>query len=387
MDAATPNRIRLLIIQPECHDRSHDPNDLVEQMIAAFPKEKYEITSAFLQGQPSPSHPPSAAEHVAYFDLPDHALKGMRLRLRWQLFRFCRERRFDVAICNRYKPVSLLMQLNRWLNIPVCIGISHGLGEYKGFWRRQLARWNMDQRWRFVGVSSAVTDYLTGLSCGFTAQNTTAISNAIDIAATEQAFLSREAARAELGITPEACIVGSIGRLVRVKGHIFLLQAFARIHERFPQAQLAIIGDGKEEGALRQEITRLGLEDKVLLLGFRKQAARFAQAFDLWVMPSLSEGLPRALLEGMCARLPVISSDIPALKPIVQGAGGLAVPAATVEPLAAALESYLAKPADELRQAGQAAYDYLCQHHSIAGYQASYRGLVEAALAAREGSA
>ncbi len=375
-------RIRMLIIQPECHDRSHDANDLVEQIIAAFPRADYEITSLFLQGRPTPKHPESRAEHVAYFDLPDGALRGMRLQLRQRLFSFCREGRFDVAICNRYKPVSLMMQLNRRLAIPVCIGISHGLGEYKGFWRRRLARWFMDERWRFVGVSTAVSDYLIGLGCGFVSENTQAINNAIDVGATESAFLPRAAARAEFGFDEGDFVMGSIGRLVRVKGYTTLVSAFSRVHERFPAARLLIIGDGREEGSLRTEIERHGLAGKVMLPGFRNQAARFARAFDLWVMPSLSEGLPRALLEGLCARLPVITSDIPAMKPIVEGAGGVVFPVGNTGALAEALQEALSAPPEVRTAAGEAGYRHLCEHFAIDVYQAGYRRLVEERLAA-----
>lgn len=374
---ADASRIRILIIQPECHDRSHDSNDLVEQIIRGFPKDRYEVTSLFFQGAPDSRHPPSAADKVVYFDLPDSALKGMRLRLRHRLLDYCRQHDFHVVICNRYKPVSLVMQSNRWLGIPLCIGISHGIGEYKGFWRRRLARWFIDPRWRFVGVSSAVSDYLLRLDCGFTAANTLPINNALDIDATQAAFLSPEAARDELGLARDDFVMGSIGRLVRVKGHVFLLRAFARLHREFPAVRLMIIGDGKEEEGLRQEAAQLGIADKLILPGFRSQAARYARAFDLWVMPSLSEGLPRALLEGMCAGLPVVTSAIPALKPIAEGAGGVAVPAGNVDALSEGLRHYLAMPAAGRLAAGRKAYAYLREHFDLEAYQQSYRRLVE----------
>ena len=96
-------RIKVLMLQPECHDRSHDRTDLVEQMISAFPGDRYEVTSAFLRGTPARDQPKSRAEKVHYFNVPPQALRGWRLRLGWILYRFCRDNRFDVVICNRYK--------------------------------------------------------------------------------------------------------------------------------------------------------------------------------------------------------------------------------------------------------------------------------------------
>lgn len=379
----TPPRIKVLVLQPECHDRSHDSTDLVEQIISAFPKERYEVTSAFIRGKKTPDHPPSCADKLVYFGLTTGAMTGLRLRLRWLLYQFCRRERFDVVICNRYKPVSLFMQLNRVLGIPVCIGIVHGFGEYRTRWRRVFASRFISPEWRFVGVSSAVKDYLVGLECGFTSQNTVVIDNAIDIRETEAVQYSREEARRILELPVDARVLGSIGRLAVVKGYIYLIRAFAQIFAKYPDTLLVIIGDGREEAGLTEEINRLGLQGRVFLLGFRSQAGRFVRAFDLWVMPSLSEGLPRALLEGMSGRLPLITSDIPSLHPIVAAAGGTLVPPQDADTLAVALDISLAMSPAELRAQGETAYRYLCDHFSIGGYKQGYLHLVENALATR----
>lgn len=382
----TSPRIKVLLLQPECHDRSHDSTDLVEQIISGFPKEKYEVTSAFIRGRRTPDHPPSCADKVVYFDLTTGAMIGLRLRLRWLLYQFCRRERFDVVICNRYKPVSLLMQLNRLLKIPVCIGIVHGFGEYRTRWRRVFAKRFISAEWRFVGVSSAVKDYLVGLACGFTDRNTVVIDNAIDIHETEAVQFTREEARRILGLPAQAKVFGSIGRLAVVKGYIHLIRAFAQLAAKYPDTLLAIIGDGREEAGLVEEIDRLGLQGRVHLLGFRTQAGRFVRAFDLWVMPSLSEGLPRSLLEGMSGHLPLITSDIPSLRPIVTGAGGTLVPPEDADALAEALDISLALPSAELKAQGEKAYRYLCEHFSINSYKQGYLQLVEDCLSGRRTS-
>jgi glycosyltransferase involved in cell wall biosynthesis len=370
-------RIKILQLQPECHDRSHDPSDLAEQIVAAFPQDRFEFTSAFLQGKPLPSQPPSCAEKTHYFDLPESAFKGLRLRLKWDLYRFCRKHNFDVVICNRYKPVSAIQFLNRWLNIPVCVGISHGLGEYKTAWRRYFARRNIDNKWHFVGVSQAVTEYLMAQECGFTRNNTTTINNAIDISQTETALYTRDEARSQLQLPNNLVVIGAIGRLAKVKGHIHLVRGFAHVASEFQDAALAIIGDGKEEASLRRAAEELGIASRVHLLGWRDKAGKYAGAFDILVMPSLSEGLPRALLEGMCARLPIIASDIPALRPIVESAGGQLFPPGNERALADELRHILRLTAEERRKKGEQTYLYLVTNHTIEAYQAAYKKLIE----------
>ena len=374
-------RIKVLQLQPDYNVKAHDFADLAEQIVKALPAERYEIVAAFLRGKPQQGEPVSRADRSVYFEFSDPQLKGLRLQAMWQLYRFCRAESFDVVICNRFKPVNMLLQLNRWLRVPLCIGISHGFGEYGRYYRRLQARSLIDRAWRFVGVSPAVKQYLLDCKCGFTQQNTVAITNAIDIAQAEGLQLPRDEARRLLGIDLQVRLLGTCGRLVPVKGHVYLLQAFARLKDIYPRATLAIIGRGREEPRLLAEVDRLGLQGRVHLLGFRADALQYIRAFDIWTMPSLAEGLGLALLEGMSGHLPVIASSVPAMLPLIQGAGGLAVPPGDVNALTTALADYLQLSDQELQERGERAYAYLCASHDIESFRQQYLRLVEESLA------
>jgi glycosyltransferase involved in cell wall biosynthesis len=373
-------RSRVLQLQPDYNVKAHDFADLAEQIVKALPIERYEVTAAFLRGRPEPGAPVSRAEHSVYFDFSDESLKGLRLRAMWRLYQFCRKEKFDVVVCNRFKPVNMLLVLNRWLKIPLCIGISHGFGEYDRFYRRRQTQRLINKAWSFVGVSPAVKQYLLDCGCGFTDQNTYAITNAIDIEQAEGLQHSREQSRELLGLAPSVRLIGALGRLVPVKGHIYLLQAFAALKDKYPTAQLAIIGAGREEARLRKEIERLGLSGRAHLLGFREDALQYVRAFDIWTMPSLAEGLGLALLEGMSGHLPVIASDVPAMRPLIQGAGGLAVEPANVPMLTAALDTYLGLPDEVLQAKGEQAYHYLQEQHDIDVFRQEYLDLIDAGL-------
>ena len=372
---------KVLQLQPDYNVKSHDFADLAEQIVKALPADRYEVTAAFLRGRPGPADPVSRAATSVYFEFSDKSLKGLRLRAMWRLYQFCRKEKFDVVVCNRFKPVNMMLQLNRWLKIPLCIGISHGFGEYDRLYRRKQAQRLIDHHWRFVGVSPAVKQYLLDCQCGFTDSNTYAITNAIDIEQTDALQYSREHAREMLGLDPSVRLIGALGRLVPVKGHTYLLQAFATIKHKYPNAQLAIIGAGREEANLAAEIERLGLTGRVHLLGFRENALRYVRAFDIWAMPSLAEGLGLALLEGMSGRLPVIASSVPAMLPLIEGAGGLAVEPANVPAWAQALDTYLGLSDEALALKGEQAYQYLQTHHDIEVFRQEYLELIESGLA------
>ena len=369
-------RIKLLVLQHDYHENSHNWSDLAEQIIAAFPTDSFESVTAFLHHKPAEDCPyKTSANRAYYFDLPESSSRGLRLRAKWTLIKFLQNEEFDVVICNRFKPVNLMMEISRFLNISACIGISHGFGEYDKFWRRYRFKRLLSEKWHFVGVSSAVRDYLLGLGCGFSQENTTCINNAIDIPKAVSIQHEKSEARRLLKLPQSSRIIGAAGRLVPIKGHSYLISAFALVAEKHPDTQLAILGAGKEEESLRSLAKSLNLTERVHLPGFVAGAKRYIKAFDIWAMPSLTEGLSLSLLEGMAGQLPVIASDIPAISPFVRG-HGLLIPPKDIQALANALDHYLSLPSEDLESIGKSAFEYVLSNHDIRSYREQYFNLV-----------
>ena len=323
---------------------------------------------------------PSRAARSIYFEFSQQATKGLRLRVLWALYKHCRAEGYDAVIAHRFKPISMLLILGRWLRIPACIGVLHGLGEYDRAYRRLEMRCLSSPAWRFVGVSRAVREDLLSCGGGFGESNVRQINNAIDIRRAEALQHSQAQARELLGLPADAWIFGTIGRLVPVKGHVYLLQAFAQIKDEFPQAILAIIGEGRSRAELEALIQSSGLQGRAWLLGAKKDALQYVRAFDVFVMPSLSEGLPLALLEGMSAHLPVLGSDIDSLRPILEDCGGRTFPVAQVPALAEQLRAMLRLSPEARAAEGEQAYSYLCRAHAIEDFRRQYRELLEQML-------
>lgn len=373
-------KIKVLQLHPKYNIKKIDISDLGEQIFKALPEDRYTTVNGFFSGKPERNDPVSCAGHSIYFEFTDKQLKGLRITALWQLYKYLKKEQFDVVICNRYKPVNMLLTLSRFLNIPLCIGIAHGFGDYDRAYRRQQVKKRINKNWKFVGVSPAVKDYLLGLKSGFTEKNTVSITNAIDTEKAKEIILDKSTARAELGLDQSIEIIGALGRLVPLKGHANLIKSFASISIDYPNAHLAIIGDGREKNNLQNLILSLKLEDRVHLLGFQPDAIRLAKAFDIWVMPSFKEGLGLALLEGMCAKLPIIASNVPAMLPLIKGAGGIVIDPHNIEDIAEALKAYLDKSVQERVELGQRAYTYLVNNHSIEEFKVQYLELIENGL-------
>lgn len=151
--------------------------------------------------------------------------------------------------------------------------------------------------------------------------------------------------RAELGLRPHDPLVLNVGRLRWEKGQMVLVAAMPEILELQPSAHLVIAGEGEERPRLEAAIRSHGLRGCVHLLGQRDDVPRLLAAADVFVFPSVSEGLPGALLEAMAAGKAVVASDIPAVREaITDGTSGVLVPPQTPGHLATAVADLLEDP-------------------------------------------
>jgi glycosyltransferase involved in cell wall biosynthesis len=119
-----------------------------------------------------------------------------------------------------------------------------------------------------------------------------------------------ENVRAGLKLPPEAFVIGHVGRFAEQKNHAFLLEIVRRVADREPRTRLLLVGDGPLRPAIEQRVIELGLSECVIFAGPRSDVARLLLgAVDVFVMPSLYEGLPLAGLEAQAAGLPCVLSD------------------------------------------------------------------------------
>ncbi|MCY9660261.1 glycosyltransferase family 1 protein [Paenibacillus chondroitinus] len=119
----------------------------------------------------------------------------------------------------------------------------------------------------------------------------------------------REQVRQELGLSSESYVLGHVGRFAHQKNHSFLIDIFAQLHQEKPNAVLILAGDGPLRAEIEKKVEALHLQDKVKFLGVRSDITRLLQAFDMFVFPSLHEGLPVTLIEAQGAGLPCLISD------------------------------------------------------------------------------
>ncbi len=156
---------------------------------------------------------------------------------------------------------------------------------------------------------------------------------------------ARSTLREELNLASEDRLVLAVGNLYPVKGHRFAVEALALLRERHPNVYLAIAGRGETAEALRTQAEELGVARRLHLLGLREDVANVLAGADVFVLPSLSEGLPLALLEAMLSGCPIVASDVGEVRNVLaDGEAGVLVPAGDAPALATALDKLLAAP-------------------------------------------
>ena len=185
-----------------------------------------------------------------------------------------------------------------------------------GFFKPKLSR-RLFPCWgkAVIAISSQVKEHLL-LDFKLDEKKISVINNGIDTASFGE-FSARERIRRELGVN-DASLVGIIARLSDVKGHTYLLRAMRDVIKSFPSAKLLIVGEGKTGEALVEEANDLGIKDKVIFLAQAQNNRDMLAAMDVFVMPSLQEGLGLALMEAMAQGLAVVGSSAGGIKTLIQ---------------------------------------------------------------------
>src|SRR5262249_40208821 len=195
------------------------------------------------------------------------------------------------------------------------------------------------------------------------------VYNAVDFAQAEPTRPLEET-RALLGLSPDARVAGVIARLTEQRGHRFLFDALARTPQ-LADVQLIVVGGGDLDGSLKDQARALGLASRVRFLGPRRDLGDLLAAMDVFVMPSLWEGLPLSLVLAMGAGLPSVATSVAGIPEVVDaGTTGLLVPAADAAALGHALARLLG---DEglRRQIGAAARASVLPRFGVDRYVAS----------------
>jgi glycosyltransferase involved in cell wall biosynthesis len=218
-----------------------------------------------------------------------------------------------------------------------------------------LRRWSKD----IIAVGYAAAELHETLIPG---REIKVIHNAVEPLPTISAE-ERQALRTELLGDPARPFLLSIGRLTSIKALPDMIDAFAIVAQRHPEAMLIMAGSGDQRDKIVARIAHHGLDQRVRMLGPRDDVALLMRSADVFVSSSFREGLPVAVLEAMSAELPVVGTTVGDMPHVVVPGTGIIVPPHQPDQLAGALNQLLDDPA-AMQAMGVAAAAHVATHHS-----------------------
>jgi glycosyltransferase involved in cell wall biosynthesis len=253
--------------------------------------------------------------------------------------------------------------LGRWAafltGVPVIIHTPHGHIFWGYFNRFKTALFIVLERW-----SARITDRIVALTHREMMDHVrfriapegkfAVIHSGVNLSRFSGAAGDNSKIRQEMNLPEDAFVVGTTGRLTAVKGHIHLLRAAAGILKHSNNIYFVLLGDGELHDDLRKYSDQQMITRNVRFLGWRSDVASALSAFDVFVFPSLNEGMGKAVVEAMAMGKPVIASDVGGIPDlVVHGRSGLLVPPANSESLKNAILDLYGNP-DKRKEMGEA---------------------------------
>jgi len=314
---ATRERLRV------CHIISADLWAGAETQLAS--------TMAYLVGQPAIDvsavlfNDGRLADELRRLDVPVIVLDETRtstLGLLLGLIRILRAHSPDLVHVHKYKDGVLGTMAARIAGVPLVVRTMHGLAEPLQGWTHLKSRLYeaLDRLTlqHFVDLIIAVSQRMTQTlwESGYLPTMVTCIQNGLDLRHV-QPTRAREETRRGLGVEPDSFVIGTVGRLSAVKGHTHLLAAAKQIVNRAGDARFVLVGDGPLRGELQAKAAQLQIADACRFAGARRDVYDVVSAMDVFVLPSLNEGIPMSLLEAMTLGRPVVASAVGGIPEVI----------------------------------------------------------------------
>ena len=255
--------------------------------------------------------------------------RGVDLRYIWRLGRWLKKQRPYVLHMHNETALFYGTLAGRLARVPILIYTEHdGV-----FPRSLLSRWANRRLVKRLTHAVAVSEAVKQLWCqsdGIDPARVKVVPNGVPV----PKIPVGQGTRSE----PGRLRIGTVGRLSHEKGMDVLIEAFALVKAQLPQAELLLVGDGAERPRLEGMVVERGLTDSVRFLGIRDDVPSLMTSFDIFVLPSRSEGLPLAILEAMAAGLPIVATNVGGVSEAVQdGKMGFLLPPEEPKALADAI--------------------------------------------------
>ena len=255
---------------------------------------------------------------------------------------FIKKEKFDIFHSyNSYGPHFIDAVIAKITGIPVYISTRRNMRHWKGGNKLHLAENIRNYLSDIVIANSEAVKRKTVEVEGMPPDRIKVIYNGVDINDANTRNMNHDL-RERLNIPDDHVIVGNLANLKPIKGQKYLIQAFAKVLERAEKVKLIIAGEGSEKERLSNLVEKLRIRGDVTIANFENQRFDLLSLFDIFVLPSLSEGFPNVLIEAMATSKPIIATDVGGNREaVIHGKTGYLVPAGDFRRMANAIANLL----------------------------------------------
>jgi glycosyltransferase involved in cell wall biosynthesis len=277
-------------------------------------------------------------EGIIYVPIPIRTKQEASPKIILSMFKLSaliKKNKIDIVHSNTRTTQVLGCLLSRFCKVPH-ISTCHGFFK-KRFFRKVFPCWGQ----KVIAISEPVKEHLSG-DFKVDAKNIVVIHNGIDVDKFKsQNVKCKTEIKKAFGLG-DGSVIGIVARLSDVKGHIYLIQAMRDVLDKIPNAQLLIVGEGKMKEELVKLVKSLDIGKSVFFIPEVNDTKDVLSVMDLFVMPSLKEGLGLALMEAMASGLCVIATAVGGIKSLIQdGYNGLLVRPKDAQQLSEAISALL----------------------------------------------
>ncbi|MDZ7373701.1 MAG: glycosyltransferase family 4 protein [candidate division KSB1 bacterium] len=347
------DRVRVLHIITRLISGGADENTIFN--VEGLDHSRYQVDLA--AGEPSEPDVVARLQRTRFLSLP-HLQRELRpgkdVLAFWEAVRLIRSHHYQLVHTHEAKAGIVGRLAARYCGVPIIVHTLHGITFHRHLRlpvrALYLALERLAGRWTdlFICVGEDLRQTYIANGIG-EPERFVVIRSGFDLArfheASRQREVHRRALRERLGLPPGTRIVGTAARLEQRKGVQFLLQAARFLRQSHPDVHFTIAGRGPYAPRLLQLATKLGLSDRVHFLGHVHDIDAYLAALDIFVLSSLWEGLPRAVVQARAVGLPVIGFEVEGIREVVRdGQNGFVVPSRDVKGLAQKIDLLLSDP-------------------------------------------
>jgi glycosyltransferase involved in cell wall biosynthesis len=297
----------------------------------------------------------------------------------WRLSRIIKHNNISIINAHHYMPFFYSFLGAKIFNRKLLVFTEHSVPEVQAVMKcfhKKICRMLFKQTDAVIGVSREITRVFVE-NYDYCSKIFKTIINGLDL----ERFctpVDRLRERERYGLSPRDFVVGVVANFRKVKNHACLLRAFDRLKGKHPHLRLLFVGRGNPqdpentEDEIAQLIQKYELQDLVVLAGYQEDIPQFLQLFDVYCLPSLSEGLPLGVLEAMAAKIPVVGSDVRGIQEIIRdGDTGFLFRSDDDKALADVLEKLILSP-ELCRELSERGCCYVHEAHALDSWISEY---------------